>query len=149
MHTHTLDHYLLFIYTDIEELTRKTGNFKKFTVFLNMLESAIAKSSDSVTLDLLTYDDLEAMWDKKLGCNNKRGGALSPGGKPQAKRYLILTYSVEFDRIHYPLALPYCGRPDPTVLQATVRKLLAELGEVKGQVQHNFTIWIMKSGYWH
>lgn len=28
---------------DIEELTRKTGNFKQFRVFINMLESAIKK----------------------------------------------------------------------------------------------------------
>lgn len=29
---------------DIEELTRKTGNYKQFAVFLNMLESAITKA---------------------------------------------------------------------------------------------------------
>jgi len=29
----------------IEELTRKTGNFKQFSIFLNMLESAITKVS--------------------------------------------------------------------------------------------------------
>ena len=35
---------LLFIScADIEELTSKTGNFKQFAVFLNMLESAITK----------------------------------------------------------------------------------------------------------
>ena len=31
------------IYADIEELTRKTGNFKQFPVFVTMLESAINK----------------------------------------------------------------------------------------------------------
>ena len=111
---------------DIEELTRKTGNYKKFPIFLNMLESALTKSSESVILDLLTYEDLESMWEKKLG-SNKRGRAESPGSKPQAKRYLILTYSAEFDRIHYPLALSYCGHPDPIKLQDTIRKLHAEL----------------------
>ena len=120
--------------TDIEELTRKTGNFKKFPIFLNMLESAITKSSESVSLDLLTYSDLETMWDKKLGSISKQEGRLSPVGKPQAKRYLILTYSVEFDRIHYPLALPYNGCPDPLVLQSTIRKLQIELDKVKKQV---------------
>lgn len=80
---------------DIEELTRKTGNFKQFPIFLNMLESAITKSSDSVTLDLLTYADLESLRGKKY--ESRRGS--SPGNKqPQSKRYLILTYSVEFDR---------------------------------------------------
>ena len=111
-----------FFFLDIEELTRKTGNFKKFTVFLNMLESAITKSSDSVILDLLTYEDLESMWEKKLGSNRGKRDIT----KPEAKRYLILTYNVEFDRIHYPLALSYCGSPDPTILQEIIRKLIYE-----------------------
>ncbi len=86
--------YICFV-TDIEELTRKTGNFKQFPIFLNMLESAIIKSSDSVTLDLLTYADLESLRNKKQGS----GRGTSPGRKQtQSKRYLILTYSVEFDR---------------------------------------------------
>ena len=33
----------LFFAADIEELTRKTGNFKQFLVFTTMLESAINK----------------------------------------------------------------------------------------------------------
>ena len=38
------DFYLqLVLCADIEELTSKTGNFKQFAVFLNMLESAITK----------------------------------------------------------------------------------------------------------
>lgn len=117
--------------TDIEELTRKTGNFKKFPVFLNMLESAITKTSKSVVLDLLTYEDLEAMWERKLGSNKHGKKDLS---KPQAKHYLILTYNVEFDRIHYPLALSYCGCPDPIVLQDIIRKLQAELDMTRKQV---------------
>ena len=36
-------HLVKFFSTDIEELTRKTGNFKQFPIFLNMLESAITK----------------------------------------------------------------------------------------------------------
>lgn len=61
-----------------------------------MLESAITKSSESVTLDLLTYADLESLRNKKAGS----GRVTSPAGRKQtqSKRYLILTYSVEFDR---------------------------------------------------
>ena len=35
--------FLNVCFTDIEELTRKTGNFKSFAVFVKMLESAIVK----------------------------------------------------------------------------------------------------------
>ena len=87
-------------HSDIEELTRKTGNFKQFSIFLNMLESAVTKSSESVALDLLTYADLESLRRKKLSSSSVSGRDFSPGKSKSthAKRYLILTYSVEFDR---------------------------------------------------
>lgn len=46
------------LYVDIEELTRKTGNFKRFPIFVNMLLSAISQRSDAVFIDLLTTSDL-------------------------------------------------------------------------------------------
>jgi hypothetical protein len=53
-----------FFFADIEEITRKTGNFKTFTVFVKMLRSAILQESDSVFVDLLTYQDLEMLKNK-------------------------------------------------------------------------------------
>ncbi|XP_054482145.1 centrosomal protein CCDC61 isoform X2 [Anoplopoma fimbria] len=113
----------------IEDLTRKTGNFKQFPIFCSMLESAVRKMSDSVTLDLLTYADLELLRNRKAGVVSR------PQGNQQSsvltsKRYLILIYTVEFDRIHYPLPLPYVGKPDPAALQKEVRALKAELSTV-------------------
>lgn len=114
----------------IEDLTRKTGNFKQFSIFCNMLESALTQSSESVTLDLLTYTDLESLRSRKLG---GRPGTLAPrSAQFNYKRYLILIYSVEFDRIHYPLPLPYQGKPDPVVLQGIIRSLKEELGRFRG-----------------
>ncbi|XP_061608755.1 centrosomal protein CCDC61 isoform X2 [Phyllopteryx taeniolatus] len=116
----------------IEDLTRKTGNFKQFPIFCSMLESAMRKTSDSVTLDLLTYADLELLRNRKAGVVGR------PRGHPQscaltAKRYLILIYTVEFDRIHYPLPLPYIGKPDPAALQKEIRTLRAELSALTSQ----------------
>ncbi|KAM9781937.1 centrosomal protein CCDC61 isoform 1-T2 [Syngnathus typhle] len=116
----------------IEDLTRKTGNFKQFPIFCSMLESAVRKTSDSVTLDLLTYADLELLRNRKAGVVGR------PRGHPQssaltAKRYLILIYTVEFDRIHYPLPLPYIGKPDPAALQKEIRSLRAELSALTSQ----------------
>ncbi|XP_059913695.1 centrosomal protein CCDC61 isoform X2 [Gadus macrocephalus] len=82
----------------IEDLTRKTGNFKQFPIFCSMLESAVRQVSDSVTLDLLTYADLELLRNRKAGVVGRpRGGQQSPA--LGAKRYLILIYTVEFDRL--------------------------------------------------
>jgi coiled-coil domain-containing protein 61 len=118
----------------LEELTRKTGNYKQFSVFISMLRAAITRSSDSVSLDLLTYADLEVLRSQKYGGSTHRG--MSPGPKSaqsqlHSKRYLILTYSAEFDRIHYPLSLPYAGKTDPTKLQETIRKLQAEVAALQ------------------
>ncbi|XP_042556220.1 centrosomal protein CCDC61 isoform X1 [Dipodomys spectabilis] len=114
----------------IEDLTHKTGNFKQFSIFCNMMESALTQSSESVTLDLLTYTDLETLRSRKLG---GRPSTLAPrSAQLNSKRYLILIYSVEFDRIHYPLPLPYQGKPDPVVLQGIIRSLKEELSRLRG-----------------
>nr|XP_046267258.1 centrosomal protein CCDC61 isoform X2 [Scatophagus argus] len=113
----------------IEDLTRKTGNFKQFPIFCSMLESAVRKMSDSVTLDLLTYADLELLRNRKAGVVSRPRGHQQSSALT-AKRYLILIYTVEFDRIHYPLPLPYVGKPDPAALQKEVRALRAELSAV-------------------
>ncbi|XP_060911510.1 centrosomal protein CCDC61 isoform X1 [Labrus mixtus] len=113
----------------IEDLTRKTGNFKQFPIFCSMLESAVRKMSDSVTLDLLTYADLELLRNRKAGVVSRPRSHQQPSALT-AKRYLILIYTVEFDRIHYPLPLPYAGKPDPAALRKEVRALRAELSAV-------------------
>lgn len=55
------------------------------------------QSSESVTLDLLTYSDLELLRNRKVGVVGRpRAQQQSPA--LSAKRYLILIYTVEFDR---------------------------------------------------
>ncbi|KAK2582888.1 hypothetical protein KPH14_008963 [Odynerus spinipes] len=88
-----------------------------------MLQSGLLKTSESITLDLLTFEDLELLRSRRI--DNSSVSAIS--NKANNRRYLILTYTVEFDRIHYPLPLEYCGLPDPTILQATIRRLQAEI----------------------
>ncbi|CAH1403209.1 unnamed protein product [Nezara viridula] len=98
----------------IENLTRKTGNFKQFMVFISMLKAGLLKTNECVYVELLTQEELETR--RKKGTN-----VLNPSLKN--RRYLILIYQVEFDKIHYPLPLEYCGKPDPDVLQNTIKKL--------------------------
>ncbi len=38
------------------------------------------------------------------------------GAKPNNKRFLILTYTVEFDRVHYPLSLVSQGKAESSGL---------------------------------
>ncbi|XP_028396331.1 coiled-coil domain-containing protein 61-like [Dendronephthya gigantea] len=118
----------------IEDLTHKTGNFKQFKVFVNMIESALNKDSPSVSLDLLTYADLQSLREQKPGTGVTNIPGARSTSQLSTKRYLILTYTVEFDRIHYPLPLPYVGKPDPVHLQDMNRKLKDEIKNLKNQL---------------
>ncbi|BFZ06866.1 hypothetical protein BsWGS_09904 [Bradybaena similaris] len=117
----------------VEDQTHKTGNFKQFNIFVNMLESAISKTSESVALDLLTYSDVETLRQIKNGTSSsvKPSGTASRANHLTSKRFFILTYTVEFDRIHYPLPLPYVGKPNPQALQQEIRTLQAEVRKLK------------------
>lgn len=110
-----------------------------------MLLSALANRSDAVFIDLLTAADLvrsklldrkrmnveaevmrrgqELYRKRKMGKVGDPLGGLQAGGGPSDKRYLILTYAVEFDRVHYPLPLAPVQTPTPEVLQRTIRRL--------------------------
>ncbi|KNC49629.1 coiled-coil domain-containing protein 61 [Thecamonas trahens ATCC 50062] len=120
----------------VEEITHKTGNYKPFHVFLRMLVSALDGSSDSVYIDLLTYADLEALKQKRNHADRHGASALngSVAGGPNArasKRYLILTYAVEFDRVHFPLPLTYLEYVDAPTLQRTIKRLRSEIAELR------------------
>ncbi|KAJ3270076.1 Coiled-coil domain-containing protein 61 [Terramyces sp. JEL0728] len=69
----------------IDNLTKKTGNYKKFNIFVEMMTNAIEKTNKTVSLDILTMADLQQKHGDKL--------------------YLVVTYAVAFDRVHYPLPL--------------------------------------------
>ena len=66
------------------------------------------EASEAVNLDILSYEDLKVLREQKLGTKSKKGKEKSD--KLQTKRYLIMTYTVEFDQIHYPLPLTYTGK---------------------------------------
>ncbi|KAJ3349544.1 Coiled-coil domain-containing protein 61 [Kappamyces sp. JEL0680] len=69
-------------------MTLKTGNFKKFGIFLEMLFSAMEGASNTVALEVLTMKDL-----------HKAGAVNAPSTHHEAEKlYLIIT-------VHYPLPL--------------------------------------------
>ena len=87
-----------------------------------MLLAAVVDDSDSVFVDLLTYADLEALKSKRAGAPPRA----APSSKTNNKRYLILTYAAEFDRVHYPLPLLHEDAPSADALRATVARLKRE-----------------------
>ena len=136
----------------IEQLTSKTGSYKSFDVFVAMLVAAITKEGESVSLDFLKYDDVAAragdqhssfFRSEDESSRSRLSASLqqSPQGRrasvanghddldarERERRYLVLTYHTEFDRVHFPLPLPSHVAPDVAMLQRTIRGLRAEL----------------------
>lgn len=105
----------------VEEITNKTGSYKKFAVFIKMLLSAVKQQAtdtrenltrnSEISLNLLTQQDLIEMKQKK-GIASTASSAQKPTASKQEKRYLILTFDGEFEKVHYPLPLAYCEEPD-------------------------------------
>ncbi|VDD75047.1 unnamed protein product [Mesocestoides corti] len=106
----------------IEELTRKTGNYKSYGIFVTMLYAVSFNKSKSLILDLVDYEDLENF--RKSNMINEKPLVLQPDRqrRPQ-RRYLILTYISDFDKTFYPLPLTYVGVVDRAKLIKQISKL--------------------------
>ncbi|UJR23986.1 hypothetical protein I4U23_026952 [Adineta vaga] len=92
-----------------------------------LMHETYCSQSTSTNIDLFTYDDLEAVRKKRQGQSGNLTHHEQPTNVELAnRRYLILTYNAEYDRIYYPLSLPYCGKPDPVVLMQQIRQLTNE-----------------------
>ena len=87
----TSEYRNLFTAEYIENMTAKTGNFKKFKIFSDMILAGFKRQDDTIKVEILTLKDLQKNPDGDDSLDDKL--------------YLILTYSVAFDRVHYPLPL--------------------------------------------
>ena len=114
------------LFADIEELTAKAGSPKKLHVFSRMLSTALQRTSNTAFVDLLTPEDLEALRSRKTGGS---GASLL---LPKQRRYLILTYTGDVDRVHYPLPLSPAESSDPCRLQRVIRHLRCKLASTEG-----------------
>ncbi|KAL2636210.1 hypothetical protein R1flu_007689 [Riccia fluitans] len=100
----------------IEEITHRAGNLKSFKVFVEMLKAAFHRKSTALLVDLLTYQDLEKLVVTR-GTDDSYSTPSCRRALSTEKRYLILTYVAEFDRVHYPLPLIYEEDADPRSLE--------------------------------
>ncbi|KAJ3296152.1 hypothetical protein HDU79_007406 [Rhizoclosmatium sp. JEL0117] len=72
----------------IEDVTKKTGNFKRFSVFAEMVQAALEESAPGLALDLISAADLV-------------GAAVThtlPPVVAHERLYLVVTYAAAFDR---------------------------------------------------
>lgn len=91
-----------------------------------MLCSSLSQKSDAVSVDLLTRAQLELLYSKRTNTQNATSISRNPNN-----RYLILTYTSEFDKVQYPLPLQY-EQPSVDKLRDTIKRLRQELsGKVR------------------
>ena len=82
-----------------------------------MLVSGFEKTSQSIIIDILTKDEF----------NQLRNDSKSYG---EPNLLLIMTYLVEFDKVHYPLTIPLTSKPSDLESQE-VENLRKELSELR------------------
>ena len=125
----------------LEEITNKAGSPKSFEVFIKMLMSGLANESDNVLVDLLSYKDLEMMRNKKT--NNTSGNNLNESGSMNQdlsiinKKYLIISYTNEFEKVHYPLPLSFILQPDISHTLRTIERLKKLNQKISSQNPNN------------
>lgn len=69
---------------------------------------------------MLTQDDLAHLKAKKQGLATQLPTVFAD---VTAKRYLILTLTAEFEKVHYPLPLTYLEDPGIEVLRRTLTRM--------------------------
>ncbi|CAG9315065.1 unnamed protein product [Blepharisma stoltei] len=106
----------------IEELTLKTGNFKKFSIFTKMLISGLEGTSSAVVVDILNHEDLDQLRN-------------TSSYHSSSKLYFIITYVGEFDKVHYPLPLNTQTVLDSSSLQKTISRLKKEVDILKTSME--------------
>jgi coiled-coil domain-containing protein 61 len=106
----------------VEELTQKAGNYKQFKVFIDMLTKALTSTTTSLELHWLTSSDLQQLYAQRQSTFQ-----LNSTPSNNDRRYLIVTYTAEFDRVHFPLPLTSTGAPDVALLTLKLRDLNARL----------------------
>ena len=83
---------------DIENMTLKTGNFKKFQLFVEMLFSGLDKSTNTISMDILTMKDLQQKGKDNVQQRASEAEGFGSSHELDTKLYLIVTYAVAFDR---------------------------------------------------
>jgi len=110
----------------LEEITNKAGSYKSFEVFVKMLMSGLANESDNVLIDLLSYKDLEMMRNKKAQNNSNNlneSNSMNADLSVINKKYFIISYTNEFEKVHFPLPLSFILQPDISHTLRTIERL--------------------------
>jgi hypothetical protein len=109
----------------IEEMSSKAGSHKSFPIFIKMLFTGFSKQSDGVKIDLIGANNIEQMRSNRndnLNTSNLSNTTVSDFAKSQ-KKYLIISYSSEFEKVNFPLPLSFITNPPTEIVKRTIDRL--------------------------
>ncbi|KAF0979834.1 hypothetical protein FDP41_000987 [Naegleria fowleri] len=122
----------------IQTLTSKANSYKPFHTFLKMIYQALMKKSNSVSLEFITKNQMEVLFQKKA--SSSKGSSSTPSMDesetskasltPSNTRYLIVIYYTEYDCVRYPLPLAY-EEPNIEILKNLIQNLRTENEQLK------------------
>jgi coiled-coil domain-containing protein 61 len=117
----------------LEEISVKLKSYKPYHVILKMITSALGKETDAVIVELLSYQDLEALKMKRSN-NSMNDSTYSEQGreKKMNQKYLIITYMNEFEKLNIPLTMEYLRDPDKDCFSRTIERLRKNKSNVMG-----------------
>ncbi|KAG2389546.1 hypothetical protein C9374_014106 [Naegleria lovaniensis] len=115
----------------IQTLTSKANSYKPFHTFLKMIYQALMKKSNSVSLEFITKNQMEVLFQKKSSSKGSSTPSMDDGEAsktsltPSNTRYLIVIYYTEYDCVRYPLPLAY-EEPNIEILKNLIQNLRNE-----------------------
>ncbi|XP_043220694.1 centrosomal protein CCDC61-like [Amphibalanus amphitrite] len=109
----------------IETMTRKTGRFVPFEMFLSLLLTSLRNGMYESQLGLMTFRDLQNLFKEEVS------PAIAKQMGEENRRYLILTVNQPMIT-HYPLPLLYTQCPDPELMSMTKLELQSSMAASAG-----------------
>ena len=97
-----------------------------------MILMALEGSSKTVFIDFLSYQDIQLLREKRSGSKSaNKSNNYTSNPQQNLKRYVILTYTTEFEKVHYPLVLTLISQPDQECLKRVFKRVVDAYREIK------------------
>ena len=90
-----------------------------------MLISAFLRTSDSLLVEIMSYREM----NNKFGKPGSQSKIITP--EQASKRFLLLTYVGEFEKMQFPLPLMYFSEVSSSRLKLTIKRLSQEINMLR------------------
>jgi hypothetical protein len=115
----------------IEQITQKANGDKTYEQFVRIMLMALEQKTDKIFIDFLTPQDIELLKAKRKSNSQTQNKNSSSNPQQSTKRFVILTQSTDFDKVHFPLTLYWIVNPDQESLKRTLKRVAEEYKKMK------------------